>query len=47
MSEKNKNWEKAWTRMVLSTSIPADTLAEYQRYEFSRGVLAYDLSSVK
>ena len=64
MSEKNKNWEKSWTRLpsgrlrhvsgveftvepgdgFIDIDVAPDTLAEYQRYEFARGVSAEDLA---
>lgn len=64
MSEKNKNWEKAWTRLpsgrlrhvsgaefivepgdgFIDIDAAPDTLPEYQRYEFARGVSAVDLA---
>mgnify|MGYP007078236900 FL=1 len=64
MIEKNKNWEKAWTRLpsgrlrhvcgaefivepgdgFIDIDAAPDTLEEYQRYEFARGVPADDLA---
>lgn len=64
MSEKNKNWEKAWTRLpsgrlrhvsgaefivepgdgFIDIDAAPDTLADYQRYEFARGVSSEDLA---
>jgi hypothetical protein len=64
MTEKNTNWEKAWTRLpngrlrhisgveftvesgegFIDIDAAPDTLAEYQRYEFARGVPPDDLA---
>lgn len=64
MSEKNKNWEKAWTRLpsgrlshvsgaefivepgdgFIDIYAAPDSLADYERYEFARGVSADDLA---
>jgi hypothetical protein len=64
MTEKNTNWEKAWTRLpsgrlrhvsgaefiieagdgFIDIDAAPDTLAEYQRYEFARGVSPDELA---